>query len=49
MEFAPRARRDLRAVPEAVAVACVELIVGALADEPHRVGKPLVYEPWNGF
>lgn len=28
-------------LPEAVAVACWEFIRGPLADNPHRVGKPL--------
>lgn len=44
--FAPRAVRDLEKLPEAVAVACVELIAGALADNPHRLGKPLL-GPWH--
>jgi mRNA-degrading endonuclease RelE of RelBE toxin-antitoxin system len=40
--FRPAARRALDTqLPEAVAVACVEFIFGALADNPHRVGKPL--------
>lgn len=40
--FAPRARRDLRRLPEKVAAACVEFVAGPLAENPHRVGKPLV-------
>ena len=36
-----RAARDLDQVPEKIASACVEFIFGALADNPHRVGKPL--------
>lgn len=28
-------------LPEAVAAACLEFILGALAENPHRVGKPL--------
>ena len=30
-----------QALPEAVAVACWEFIRGPLAENPHRVGKPL--------
>lgn len=38
----PSARRALTdQLPEAVATAVVEFIYGALAREPHRVGKPL--------
>ena len=38
----PRARRALDVdLPEAVAAACAEFIFGALAENPHRVGKPL--------
>jgi mRNA-degrading endonuclease RelE of RelBE toxin-antitoxin system len=36
---ARRALTDL--LPEAVAVACWEFIRGPLAENPHRVGKPL--------
>ena len=36
-----RAARDLDHLPEKIANACVEFIFGALADNPHRVGKPL--------
>ena len=36
-----RADRDLRRLPEKIATACVEFIFGALAENPHRVGKPL--------
>ena len=40
--YTSRARRALANVlPEAVAAACLEFIGGALADDPHRVGKPL--------
>ena len=35
------ARRLAEALPEAAAAACVELIFGPLADNPHRVGAPL--------
>ena len=40
--FSASARRALEVeLPEAVAAAAFEFIVGALAHEPHRVGKPL--------
>ena len=40
--FSPRARRALHVdLPEAVAAACAEFIFGPLAENPHRVGKPL--------
>ena len=38
----PSARRDLDRLPEAVAAAVLEFIYGALAENPHRVGKPLL-------
>jgi len=42
VELTRRARRDLSEVlPEAVAAACWEFIRGPLAENPHRVGKPL--------
>jgi mRNA-degrading endonuclease RelE of RelBE toxin-antitoxin system len=40
----PSARRDLNRLPEAVAAAVLEFIYGALAENPHRVGKPLLGE-----
>ncbi|MEU1876774.1 type II toxin-antitoxin system RelE/ParE family toxin [Streptosporangium sp. NPDC020072] len=47
--LAPPARRALTAsLPETVAVAAWELITGALAKEPWRVGKPL-QEPYEGL
>jgi mRNA interferase RelE/StbE len=40
--IAPTARRQLaESLPEAVASAAYEFIVGPLLDNPHRVGKPL--------
>lgn len=40
--FSPRARRALVVeLPEPVAAACAEFIFGPLAENPHRVGKPL--------
>ena len=36
------ARRALaKELPEAVATACLEFIYGSLAENPHRVGRPL--------
>ena len=43
--LAPPARRALEfALPEGVAAAAWEFINGALAENPHRVGKPLTGE-----
>ncbi len=40
--LSPGARRALSdELPEAVAAACFEFIVGPLAENPRRVGKPL--------
>lgn len=42
IELTRSARRALtELLPEAVAVACWEFIRGPLAENPHRVGKPL--------
>lgn len=42
VELTRRARRSLtEELPETVAAACWEFIRGPLADNPHRVGKPL--------
>ncbi|REE98362.1 type II toxin-antitoxin system RelE family toxin [Thermomonospora umbrina] len=38
----PAAARALQRMPEKIAAACWEFIHGPLADNPHRVGKPLV-------
>jgi len=38
------ARRSLHRIPEKAAVAIIEFMFGALADNPHRVGKPLGFE-----
>lgn len=44
-----QARRALsQDLPEPVAAACVEFILGPLAENPHRVGKPL-REPLAGL
>lgn len=40
--YAPKAKRALsESLPEGVAAACVEFIGSALAENPHRIGKPL--------
>jgi mRNA interferase RelE/StbE len=40
--LAAPARRDIAmSLPEKVGTACVEFIYGPLAENPHRVGKPL--------
>lgn len=40
--LSPGARRALaEELPEAVAAACFEFIIGPLAENPRRVGKPL--------
>ena len=44
IQFQPGARRDLARLPEKVAVAVVEFIFGPLAENPHRVGKPLRFD-----
>ncbi len=39
--LASPARRALARLPEKVGTAVVEFLFGSLADNPHRVGKPL--------
>jgi mRNA-degrading endonuclease RelE of RelBE toxin-antitoxin system len=39
--WSPTAQRDLQRLPEKVATAVAEFVYGALADNPHRVGRPL--------
>jgi mRNA interferase RelE/StbE len=49
IRWASPARRAIEhTLPEAVAAAVWEFAVGPLADNPHRVGKPL-REPLAGF
>lgn len=43
----PAARRLGDRLPEAVAIACLEFIDGALAENPQRVGHPL-RPPFDG-
>ncbi|MCW2897958.1 MAG: plasmid stabilization system [Streptosporangiaceae bacterium] len=48
VQWSPAARRALsEQLPEAIAAAVVELVLGALRIEPRRVGKPL-HEPFDG-
>lgn len=42
VEFTPAARRDIARLPERIAWAVLEFCSGPLADNPHRVGKPLI-------
>ncbi len=44
IEWAPPARRALERLPEKVVVSAIEFIYGPLADDPHRVGRPLRFE-----
>jgi mRNA-degrading endonuclease RelE of RelBE toxin-antitoxin system len=44
IHWAGPARRALNRLPERVAAAAIELIYGALATDPHRVGRPLRFE-----
>ncbi len=39
-----KATKDLRQLPEKVAAACLEFVFDPLAENPHRVGKPLLGE-----
>ncbi len=41
LRVAPSAQRSLDRLPEKVAAAVVEFMVGPLVDNPNRVGKPL--------
>jgi mRNA interferase RelE/StbE len=44
LALAPSAERSLATLPEAVAAAVVEFMVGPLLDAPEKVGKPLQRE-----
>ncbi|WP_117208991.1 type II toxin-antitoxin system RelE family toxin [Allorhizocola rhizosphaerae] len=44
VEFTPSARRDIAKLPERTAWAVLEFCAGPLAENPHRVGKPLIAE-----
>lgn len=41
LQVAASAERSLRRLPESVAAAIVEFLVGALTENPRRVGHPL--------
>jgi mRNA-degrading endonuclease RelE of RelBE toxin-antitoxin system len=41
---APSAERSLARLPEKLAPAIVEFMVGLLLENPHRAGKPLIRE-----
>jgi mRNA interferase RelE/StbE len=45
VEVAGAARRDIRELPSKVAAAVTEFITGPLAENPHRLSKPLRREP----
>lgn len=44
LRVAASAERSLRRLPEGVATAIVEFMVGPLCEEPERVGRPLLRE-----
>lgn len=44
IEWAKPARKALSRIPEKVATAAIELIYGALAENPQRLGHPLRFE-----
>lgn len=41
VEFTASVRRGVNGLPEKAAAAAIEFCFGALATDPHRVGKPL--------
>ncbi len=41
VQITARAARDLQRLPEKIAAACVAFLLGPLAENPQRVGKPL--------
>lgn len=41
VELTSAARRNLYRLPETAAMACSAFLAGPLAENPHRVGKPL--------
>lgn len=41
LDVRPRAERQLSRLPEKIATAAAEFIVGPLLDNPHRIGHPL--------
>lgn len=47
VKFSPAARRRLAKLPESAAAALIEHLIGPVANNPHRLGKPLE-APLNG-
>lgn len=47
VEITPEGLRHLNRLPEKVRAAAVELMLGAMAAAPRRVGKPLVGDLWG--
>ncbi|HEY4850483.1 MAG TPA: hypothetical protein VII22_06790, partial [Streptosporangiaceae bacterium] len=41
LDVRPRAQRQISRLPEKIATAAAEFVVGQLLDNPHRVGHPL--------
>lgn len=48
IRFTGTAQRSLVTLPEKIATAALEFIAGPLAENPHRVGKPLM-APYEGL
>ncbi len=44
IELTPEARRHLNRLSEKVRDAAITMMLGAMSENPHRVGKPLVGE-----
>lgn len=44
LQVAASAERDLARLPERIAIAIVEFMIGPLCEDPERVGKPLQRE-----
>lgn len=44
IDWTSGALRSLDRLPEKIAIACVEFVYGGLADNPHRVGRPLRFD-----
>ena len=46
--WASSALRSLDRLPQKIAAACVGFVYGGLADNPHRVGRPLRFDLTGG-
>ncbi len=44
IDWASGALRSLDRLPEKIATACIEFAYGGLAQNPHRVGRPLRFD-----